>query len=208
MAKPNKNSKPAPVAAKPALDPHLATELEGLKLLTAKAVRAEGEATVVADFDASVNALTLTRALLKDTDAERKERVDEAVPQTVKDALKAIETEAKALKKGAEALEAQLAAALTAEVEAQRLTESMTTVVGCQLILQHRKALVIDDEAQLPAAFTVPNFAKIEAALTEWGTRCEAAKLLDLPPPACPVPGAHIGTKIVLVTKAPDLIEE
>ena len=210
----SKTKKPAPAPITTSFDTRLADELTNLVRLTNKAVKVEGTTeepkAVCANLDSSINALTLVRALVKDTDTAKKAALAVDIPPEVQAKVKAIETEAKRIKLAADMLESRLAEAIGAEVAAKRITETTTSEAGCQLILQHRKALEIIDETVIPEAFTrrVPDFAAIEAALKEWQVRCDAADVLKLPHPPCPVPGARIGEKIVLVTKAPELIEE
>lgn len=202
--------KPAPAPAEkkpePLLDAALQRELEGLEKLTAKAVKEE-EVKVTDD---AVTALTLTRALLRDAEAAKKAAISTYLPLDVKDKLDRIDLEAKLLKARAEKLEGQLAAALYNAIKEGRITDNVTASTGCELVLQHRKEVVIDDPDKLPVEFTtrVPDMKAITKALTEHEAKRGAAILLGLPEPANPVPGAHIGEKIVLATKAPELIED
>lgn len=204
--------KKQPTAAPPpsALDSRLASELAALKKATERAIAPDGEQYVVKEIETSVNALSLVRVLTKDLAEEKKIALDKAVPKEVQAVVKATEAEAKRIKAEAGALELSLSMAIGREVAQGRVTKGVTTERGCKLILQRRKEVVIDDDAVLPPEYTkvVADQEKIEAALTEWQTKCEACRLLELPEPPCPVPGARVGEKIVLVTKVPELIEE
>lgn len=203
----NKKAKATPAEKKPEplLDTALTRELEGLEKLTGRAVK--GEELKVTDD--AVTALTLTRALLRDVEAAKKATVDTYLAP-VKDQLDRVTLEAKTLKGRAERLEATLAGAIYEAIKAGRITDKVEASTGCTLTLAKRKEVQVTDEAALPEAFTkrVPDLKAIEAALNEWQVKAEAAKVLGLPPPACPVPGAQLGEKIVLMTKAPELIED
>lgn len=198
----------APVEKKPTplLDAELTRELEGLEKLTSKAVKEE-EVKVTDD---AVTALTLTRALLRDTEAAKKAAIEQYLPKDVKERLDRINLEAATLKARAEKIEGQIAAALYNAIKDGRITDNVTASTGCELVLQHRKEVVIDDLEKIPVEFTtrVPDMKAITKALTEHEAKRGAALLLGLPEPPSPVPGAHIGTKIVLSTKAPELIED
>lgn len=188
------------------LDDGLMRELEGLEKLTAKAVK--GEELKVTDD--AVTALTLTRALLRDVEVDKKAKQELHLPPEVKSKLDRVMLEAKTIKGRAERLELTLTAAIYEAIKEGRITDTVEASSGCRMVLQRRREVQIVDENRLPDAFTtrVPDLKAIEKALEEWKAKHDAAVLLNLPPPPCPVPGAQLGEKIVLATKAPELIED
>lgn len=208
MAK-NKNPKNEPTP-EPILDSALRNEMEALEKLERKAVIFDGDNAELLDLSSSVTTLTLTRGLLRDLDEARKAKASEIMPEAVSLKLKQLDAEARTLKARGERIESTLVGALEREITEGRLTEGVTSREDCKLILAQRPVLIVEDVALLPDEYILrePNKPKIEAALKEWQAKVEAAKLLDLTPPPCPVPGAHMGKRIVLTTKAPELIEE
>lgn len=196
--------------AEPLLDESFRNEIAALEKLSKKAVEVKGDNATLLDLSMSVTGLTLTRNLVRDLDEARKAKAKALVPEDVAKELSRLDVEAKLLKARATTLESALAAALMAEVESGRLTENVESAEHCKLVLARKDVVVVEDVEALPDEYVTrtPNLGKIEEALKAWQIKAEAAKVLGLPPPACPVPGAHMGKRVILTTKAPELIEE
>jgi hypothetical protein len=200
-------TKPKPVAPKPLLDPQFHADIEGIvKATTKTATRGADGVEIAADkLDRAIDLLSLTRALVRNTEADYKVRVKE-----IPDPFAPYLAEKKSIIKRAQEVEHDLEDGLHGLLTAGVLTtDTVETAAGCRLSLVGKRSLVIDDATLIPDEFLLPRAQCIDIAkLSEKMMACEemaqvAAKAgiafnVDTPK------GVHFTTTYSFRTKLPD----
>jgi hypothetical protein len=190
----------------------LHTELMALATLTKKALVIEDDTVELPEdkLPTAINALTLVRALVRDTDEEAKAKAAEAIPEAVKLRIDTIAAEKRIITRRAQELEHELEKGLDGLVAQGKVAKTTETAAGCQLSLVGKQKAVVTDLTQVPDEYfdRVINWDRVTEQLEKERVENEARAVLKLPAVPSKVPGVAFTTIYTYRTHQRELIEE